>query len=41
MCRRRESVGTDSRVLRLAEAVNTPADACRAKFFFVRAAPAC
>jgi hypothetical protein len=39
--RRRESVGTDSRDLRLAEAVNTPANASGAKNFSARTVPPC
>jgi hypothetical protein len=38
---RRESVGTDSRDLRLVESVNTPAEASGAKFFFMRAGVPC
>jgi hypothetical protein len=34
--RTRESLGTDSRVLRLPEAVKTPAKAFGAKIFFAR-----
>jgi hypothetical protein len=39
--RRSESVGTDSRDLRLAEVVNTPAEAFAAKIFFMRVAVPC